>query len=82
MLATRFLLMKANDALFPLILDMALGHPARYGIKRPKTGILRQIAESGRIPVLDVGTIQKVSEGAIEIVPEYPRPPRAKANSI
>jgi Flavin-binding monooxygenase-like len=69
MFATQILPMKANDALFPLILDMALNHPARYGIKRPKKGILQQIAESGKIPVLDVGTIRKVSEGAIEIMP-------------
>jgi cation diffusion facilitator CzcD-associated flavoprotein CzcO len=48
---------------------MALSYPAKYGIKRPKKGILRQIADSGRIPVLDVGTIQKIAEGAIEIVP-------------
>jgi cation diffusion facilitator CzcD-associated flavoprotein CzcO len=69
MFATQILPMKANDALFPLILDMALNHPARYGIKRPKKGILQQIAESGKNPVLDVGTIRKVSEGAIEIMP-------------
>ena len=69
MLATRVLPLTVNDALFPTILDMALGHPARYGLKRPKEGILRQIAESGKIPVLDVGNDRKVSEGAIEIVP-------------
>jgi cation diffusion facilitator CzcD-associated flavoprotein CzcO len=69
MLATRVLPISVNDALFPAILDMALGYPARYGIKRPKEGILRRIAESGRIPVLDVGTIRKVSEGVIKIVP-------------
>lgn len=68
-LATRVLPMKVNDALFPPILDMALGHPAKYGIKRPKQGILQQIATSGKIPVLDVGTIQKISEGAIKITP-------------
>jgi cation diffusion facilitator CzcD-associated flavoprotein CzcO len=67
--ATQVLPMKANDALFPLILDMSLSYPAKYGIKRPNKGILRQIAESGRIPVLDVGTMRKIAEGAIEIVP-------------
>jgi hypothetical protein len=35
-LATRALPMKVNDGLFPAILDMALGYPAGYGIKRPK----------------------------------------------
>ena len=43
--------MKVNDALFPVILDMALGYPAKYGIKRPKKGILRQITDSSVTPL-------------------------------
>ena len=51
MFATRVLPMKVNDALFPVILDMALGYPAKYGIKRPKKGILRQITDSSGTPL-------------------------------
>src|SRR4029450_8983355 len=36
MAATRLLLRRLNDALFPPILDLALGHPARHGISRPR----------------------------------------------
>src|SRR3984893_7980792 len=46
MLATRLLSLRANDRLFPVILDFALGNLAKYGIKRPKQGLLQQIASS------------------------------------
>jgi len=68
-LATKVLPISVNDAIFPFVLDLALGYPARYGLKRPKEGILRQIARSSKIPVLDVGTVRKVAEGAIKIAP-------------
>ena len=67
--ASKVLPIGVNDAIFPFVLDLALGYPARYGLKRPKEGILRQIARSSKIPVLDVGTVRKVAEGAIKIAP-------------
>jgi cation diffusion facilitator CzcD-associated flavoprotein CzcO len=69
MLATSVLPPKALDALFPVILDLALGNLSKHGIKRPKQGMLQQVASSARIPVLDVGTVRKISEGAIKITP-------------
>jgi len=68
MLATRVLPTGANEKLFPIILDFALGDLAKYGIRRPQQGILQQ-SRSGRIPVLDIGTVQKIFEGAIKIAP-------------
>jgi cation diffusion facilitator CzcD-associated flavoprotein CzcO len=60
---------RANDTLFPFILDLALGDLAKFGIKRPKQGILEQTAKSHKIPVLDIGTAKKISEGAIKVMP-------------
>jgi NADPH-dependent 2,4-dienoyl-CoA reductase/sulfur reductase-like enzyme len=60
---------RANDTLIPFILDLALGDLAKFGIKRPKQGIFEQVAKSHRIPVLDVGTAKKISEGAIKVMP-------------
>ena len=57
------------DAVFPPILDAALGWPQRYGIRRPPRGLLEQIAAAGKIPVLDVGTVRKIAEGKIAIEP-------------
>jgi indole-3-pyruvate monooxygenase len=69
MLATSMLAPKINDVLFPPILDLALGNLSRHGIKRPKRGILEQVAKLGKIPVLDVGTAKRISEGAIKVMP-------------
>jgi len=69
MLATKVLPVGANDVLFPIILDFALGDLTKYGIKRPPQGLLQQIRSSAKIPVLDVGTVRKISEGAIDIAP-------------
>ncbi|MEJ2378457.1 MAG: hypothetical protein P8Y71_24755 [Pseudolabrys sp.] len=53
---------------FPPILDLMLGDLARFGIRRPERGILEQIRSSTKIPVIDVGTVDKISKGAIKIV--------------
>jgi cation diffusion facilitator CzcD-associated flavoprotein CzcO len=67
--ATKILPSTASDTLFPRILDFALGDLSKHGIKRPKEGILQRVASSARIPVIDVGTVRKISEGAIKIAP-------------
>jgi cation diffusion facilitator CzcD-associated flavoprotein CzcO len=69
MLAARVLPSKASETLFPRILDLALGNLSKHGIRRPREGILRQVATSAKIPVIDVGTVRKISEGAITIEP-------------
>jgi cation diffusion facilitator CzcD-associated flavoprotein CzcO len=69
MLATRVLPSAANETLFPRILDLALGDLSKHGIRRPTEGILRRVATSAKIPVIDVGTVRKISKGAIRIEP-------------
>ncbi len=69
MLATRVLPSTASERLFPRILDLALGDLSKHGIRRPREGILRRVASSARIPVIDVGTVRKIAEGAISIEP-------------
>jgi indole-3-pyruvate monooxygenase len=68
-LATRLWPQHLGDRLLRLILDFALGNPARYGIKRPQRGIFQQIAQAGRIPVIDVGTLGSIAAGAIRLAP-------------
>jgi hypothetical protein len=55
--------------MFPKILDLALGRLEKYGIVRPKQGILQGI-EAGRIPVIDVGTVAAIKQGRIGIAPD------------
>ena len=69
MLATGVLPSRSSEALFPIILDFALGDLSKYGITRPQEGILRRVVSSARIPVIDVGTVRKISDGAIRIQP-------------
>jgi len=69
MLATKVLPSRSSEKLFPVILDLALGDLSKHGIKRPKEGILQRVASSSRIPVIDVGTVQKICDEAIRIQP-------------
>jgi cation diffusion facilitator CzcD-associated flavoprotein CzcO len=66
--ATLLLPLKINDALFPVILDFALGNLSKHGIRRPRQGILEQVVKSGKIPVLDVGTAKLIRDGRIDVV--------------
>ncbi|MER9296423.1 NAD(P)/FAD-dependent oxidoreductase [Mesorhizobium sp. M0621] len=69
-MAARLMPQRINDALFPIILDLALGRLETYGLRRPQQGMLQQIALSSRIPTIDVGTIRKIREGAIKVAPD------------
>lgn len=69
-MATRFGPRRLNDALFPVILDLVLGRLEKFGLRRPKQGLLQQISLASRIPVIDVGTIAKIREGAIRVAPD------------
>jgi indole-3-pyruvate monooxygenase len=59
----------ARDALVSPILRMAVGDLSRWGIERPADGPNRMIENTGRIPILDVGTIAQVKAGRIRVVP-------------
>lgn len=58
-----------RDSLVSPILRLAVGDLSRWGIVRPAVGPNRLIEETGRIPILDVGTIAQVKAGWIRIVP-------------
>jgi cation diffusion facilitator CzcD-associated flavoprotein CzcO len=72
-IASRPMPQALNDWMFPIILDLALGKLEKYGIVRPKQGILQQIDQVGRIPVIDVGTVDAIIKGAIRIAPDIAR---------
>lgn len=58
-----------RDALVGAVLRVAVGDLSRWGIRRPALGVNRLIEEHGRVPILDVGTIAKVKQGAIAVAP-------------
>ncbi|URK89471.1 NAD(P)-binding domain-containing protein (plasmid) [Rhizobium sp. RCAM05350] len=71
-IASRSMPQAVNDRLFPIVLDLALGKLEKYGIVRPKQGILEQV-EAGRIPVIDVGTVRAIKSGGIKAAPDTER---------
>jgi hypothetical protein len=46
-----------------------VGDLSRWGIVRPAVGPNRMIEESGRVPILDLGTIAMVKQGQIRVLP-------------
>lgn len=58
---------RVTDAMAVAVSRDAFGDLTRYGIVRPDIGPLSQVLERGRIPVLDVGTIQAVKDGRITV---------------
>ena len=71
-IASRPMPQALNDWMFPKILDLALGRLEKYGIVRPRQGILQGI-EAGRIPVIDVGTVAAIKAGKIAVAPDIAR---------
>ncbi|KAG6409609.1 hypothetical protein SASPL_127649 [Salvia splendens] len=52
---------------------LVLGDTARYGLDRPQVGPLELKSLSGKTPVLDVGTLDKIKSGDIKICPGIQR---------
>jgi indole-3-pyruvate monooxygenase len=57
-----------RDAIAMGSIGLAVGNLSRWGIVRPAMGPNRMIEESGRIPILDIGTIAMVKKGKIRVV--------------
>ncbi|CAJ2628731.1 unnamed protein product [Trifolium pratense] len=57
------------DIVITFLAKLKYGDLSKYGIYRPKEGPLHLKNISGRAPVIDVGTIGKIKEGAIKVIP-------------
>lgn len=58
-----------RDAIAMGTIGIVVGDLSRWGIVRPAAGPNRMIEESGRIPILDLGTIAMVKQGKIRVLP-------------
>ena len=58
-----------RDAIAVAAMGLVVGDLSRWGIVRPAVGPNRMIEESGRIPILDLGTIAMVKQGKIRVLP-------------
>ncbi|XP_008795319.2 probable indole-3-pyruvate monooxygenase YUCCA11 [Phoenix dactylifera] len=57
------------DALVVLLANFRFGDLSKYGIVRPKKGPFLLKATSRRSPVIDVGTVDKIKAGEIQVLP-------------
>jgi indole-3-pyruvate monooxygenase len=57
-----------RDAIAMGTIGLVVGDLSRWGIVRPAVGPNRMIEESGRIPILDLGTIAMVKQGKIRVL--------------
>ncbi|KAJ4755828.1 Flavin-containing monooxygenase [Rhynchospora pubera] len=69
MFLMRWLPMKHVDSFLLLCARLLLGDTEKFGLKRPKIGPLQFKMMSGKTPVLDVGTLAKIKNGEIKVVP-------------
>jgi hypothetical protein len=58
-----------RDAIATTVMGLAVGDLSAFGIVRPRIGPNRMVEESGRVPMLDIGTIAMVKAGRIRVVP-------------
>jgi cation diffusion facilitator CzcD-associated flavoprotein CzcO len=65
-LAQRFLPARVADAINAPILRLAVGSIEKLGMRPAEKGPIRMIKEDCRAPVLDIGTVKKIREGAIK----------------
>jgi indole-3-pyruvate monooxygenase len=62
-----------GDAIARFVLWLTVGDLSRYGFVRPAAGPLETIWTQGRVPILDVGTIDLVKKGVIRVQPAVER---------
>ncbi|MDB5849505.1 MAG: putative monooxygenase [Rhodoferax sp.] len=58
-----------RDAIAVATMGLVVGDLSRWGIVRPALGPNRMIEATGRIPLLDIGTIAMVKQGKIRVLP-------------
>jgi thioredoxin reductase len=57
------------DAIAVKILNLAVGDLSAYGIRRPSIGPARQVNEFGRVPMLDIGTVDLIRQNKVIVRP-------------
>lgn len=64
---------RVADALSAPLVWLTVGSPERLGLRTSDKGPLTMVEEDGRIPLLDVGTVDAIRAGRIEVRPGIER---------
>ncbi|MED6221940.1 hypothetical protein PIB30_059609 [Stylosanthes scabra] len=67
----KYLPQKVADVGITLLADFKFGDLSEFGIRRPNKGPFYLKEAAGRAPILDVGTIDKIREGKIKVIPSH-----------
>ncbi len=64
---------RLGDTVASLLRDLTVGDLRPWGIARPGQSPLRQLRLEGRTPVIDIGTVDAIRRGAIQVRPGIDR---------
>lgn len=70
------------DMILLILAWLLLGNIEKYGLKRPLTGPLELKNSKGKTPVLDIGALEKIKSGDIQVVPGIKRFSRGRVELI
>eukprot|EP00253_Pinus_taeda_P032821 PITA_32821 len=73
MLLLKLLPLRVVDNLFVMYSNLTLGNTNSLGIPRPVQGPFDMKFKTGKTPVLDDGTMAKIRQGKIKVVPNFRR---------
>jgi len=57
------------DAMTAPVVRALIGRPEHYGLRQAEIGPLRQVVETGKIPLIDVGALAEIKAGRISVHP-------------
>jgi len=69
----RILPYRVADAITAPILRWKMGNYDRYGLRKSDKGPIAQVREEGRIPLIDIGTLDLIRRGRIRVRPGLSR---------
>lgn len=61
------------DKILLILARLILGNVEKYGLKKPPIGPLELKNSRGKTPVLDIGALQRIKSGDINVVPGIKR---------
>ncbi|KAH1129862.1 hypothetical protein J1N35_001240 [Gossypium stocksii] len=70
------------DKIMLILAWLVLGNIEKYGLKRPSTGPLELKNTKGKTPVLDIGALEKIRSGDINVVPGIKRFSRGQVELV
>lgn len=67
--ATRFVPSALIDPVVGVLQRLTVGDLTRFGLAKPERGVYARVRAEGSIPILDVGLVQELKAGRVEVVP-------------